>query len=182
MAWRALRALALVLRGLGDRSTFETSSRNGEAVFIRASCLDAESVCLQRRLQVLVCCRLLRIDPDDQDCCRIEIIYKPIERRLERLQRALAPIDKSHPVLFGWMSAISRGRSAEITAGFQRKHELYGFRARDYDAILRRATSESDHRSDDAFVCGSGMQLGHDIHHLVNTILRTLARSTVAPK
>jgi len=67
-------ATQAVLRRLGDRANFGSPRRNGEAVFIRSPRLDAESAPLQRHAQILLGFGLLRVDPDDQDTGRTQII------------------------------------------------------------------------------------------------------------
>src|SRR5262245_17303639 len=134
------------------------------AVLADGSGLDGQAMRFQRATELAVAGGVLRIDPDYDNARRIQEIHQPIERRLERLDRSLPPVDQRHVVLPGGQAAICCRCHANMAAAMQLEHQLGALRSRHQDALQLRAAREREHRFDDALAGANETSLNHGCH------------------
>ena len=155
---------ALLLCGCRLRYRRQPAPACRQCATVRAErrCLDRQGTALKQAEKLLVVGRLLRVDPDYENARRVEKLEQPIERRLERTQRALPPIHQSDVVVSGRRPTVCRRHRPAITAPVQLEGNLYAPRACDDDRLLFRAAGKRKHRLDDLFGVETGT--GHDCH------------------
>src|SRR5262245_41855682 len=156
--------MGAISRHFGERPGVAPLRRYRAAVLADGAGLDDEAVGSERATEVAVVGGILRIDPDHDNSRRAQEIHQPIERRLERLDRALPPVDQRHVVLSGRQAAICRRRHANMAAAMQLEHQLGALRSRHDDALQLRAAREREHRFDDALAGANETSLNHGCH------------------
>jgi hypothetical protein len=87
------------LRCFLQRISLQSPRRKRATAFMDGALLDHEAAFLERGAKALVRRGLLRIDPNHQHPAAAEKIPKPVQRRLEGMERATPPIDKCDVIL-----------------------------------------------------------------------------------
>jgi hypothetical protein len=126
--------------------------------------LDAKAVTIEYGAQRRTSRALVRVEPHDQHAGGAYEVHQPIERGLDRLDRALPAIEKGHVVLPGREAAVRRGRRSLVPEPMQIDHDLGTFRTGHDDAGEFRAARQRNHRLDDALACCRDADRFHDCH------------------
>ena len=83
-------------RDFGDRAGLASPRCDGGAVVADGAGLDDKAVGFQHGAKFSVAGALLGIDPGNQYTRQRKKVNEPVQRRLERIDRVLAPINEGH--------------------------------------------------------------------------------------
>jgi len=125
--------------------------------------LDDKAMLFQYGANFSVAGALLGIEPGNQHTRWPEKVNEPIQRRLERVDRVLAPINESHIVLAVRQAASRRCCDAGIASAMELEHEFGASRAGDDDPMVLRAPREPEHRLDDSLARRRETGLDHGL-------------------
>ena len=123
--------------------------------------LDVEAQSIEDRCKLAMCRAFPRIQPNDQNGRRGQILDEPIESGLERLDGAALPIDQRDSILTVRKAAGRKGCNTAITAAMQGQNELGRGRPCDNDAMKLGAARKVDHGVDNALAGWNGSGCAH---------------------
>ena len=125
--------------------------------------LDDKAMFFQHGAKCSVARALLGIEPGDQHTGWRQEMNEPIQRRLERFDRVLAPINEGHIVLTVRQATSRRRCDAAVASAMEVEHEFGALRTGDDDPVMLRAPCEPEHRLDDSLAGRRETGLDHGV-------------------